>query len=239
MKIIFVGPTLPDAIARCDRNIVVRRPAVQGDLLQAVREGASVIGLVDGNFEYTAPVWHKEILFGLSEGVRIFGSSSMGALRAAECHTFGMVGVGEVYRRFARGDLIDDSDIALLHAPAEIGYAPLSIPLVNILVTSERMLAAGIISKTELDRIGRIATQVFYKDRTWERLAKEMRAQGSDDDDILIEKVRASYIDVKREDALALLELVSSSPDKRSDMRVSWTFNSTSMWRHVFHGAKS
>ncbi|MEJ0097006.1 MAG: TfuA-like protein [Bauldia sp.] len=54
---------------------------------KAVLAGASVIGLVDGVFENVASVWHKEILYALSEGVQVFGAASMGALRAADVRT--------------------------------------------------------------------------------------------------------------------------------------------------------
>ena len=94
MKVLFVGPSLPDAAVLCGRTIHVRPPAAHGDVLAAVRAGATAIGIVDGNFEHVAPVWHKEILHALDKGIAVFGAASMGALRAAECHTFGMVGIG-------------------------------------------------------------------------------------------------------------------------------------------------
>ncbi len=85
MKVIFVGPSLPDAASFAGDDAFVCPPAVQGDVLAAVKRGASVIGLIDGGFEYTAPVWHKEILYALSQNVAVLGAASMGALRAAEC----------------------------------------------------------------------------------------------------------------------------------------------------------
>ena len=71
-----------------------------------------MIGIIDGGFEYTAPVWHKEILYALSAGTRVLGAASMGALRAAECHSFGMTGVGSIFKEYRDGTRIDDSDVA-------------------------------------------------------------------------------------------------------------------------------
>ncbi len=79
MKVAFVGPTVPDAVRLAGNTLTIRPPARQGDVLRAVRDGAAAIGLIDGNFEYVAPVWHKEILFALSEGAAVFGAASMGA----------------------------------------------------------------------------------------------------------------------------------------------------------------
>ena len=62
---------------------------------------ASAIGIVDGYFEGVLSVWHKEILWAMAEGIHVFGSASMGALRAAELHPFGMHGTGRIFEAFA------------------------------------------------------------------------------------------------------------------------------------------
>ena len=72
MKIVFVGPSLPDVATLCGHGIEVRPPAAHGDVLSATRAGATAIGLIDGNFEHVAPVWHKEILHALETGVAVF-----------------------------------------------------------------------------------------------------------------------------------------------------------------------
>ncbi len=85
MKVVFAGPSLPDREAAANSgSIDFRAPAALGAVRKAVLAGASVIGLVDGVFENVASVWHKGILYALSEGVQVFGAASMGALRAAE-----------------------------------------------------------------------------------------------------------------------------------------------------------
>jgi hypothetical protein len=102
MKLVFAGPSIHGETVDLT-GIELRPPAVQGDLLRAVVEGASVIGLIDGAFEATASVWHKEILHALSEGVAVVGGASMGALRAAECAAFGMEPVGQIARLLLSG----------------------------------------------------------------------------------------------------------------------------------------
>jgi hypothetical protein len=56
----------------------------------------------------------------------------MGALRAAELDRFGVVGVGAVYRAYARGTLVADDAVALLHAPAALNHRPLTIAEVDL-----------------------------------------------------------------------------------------------------------
>jgi hypothetical protein len=130
MKVLFVGPTLYGEIAgdRLDRapELRCRGPARQGDIARAVLDGATAIGLVDGRYEDVAAPWHKEILFALRHGVAVLGGGSIGALRAVECAPFGMIGIGAIFEAYASGARVDDSDVAQLHAPAELDYAPLA-----------------------------------------------------------------------------------------------------------------
>ena len=111
--------------------------------MRAVLDGATSIGLVDGRYEDQAAPWHKEILWAIQNGVTVLGGASLGALRAVECAPFGMIGVGEVFRRYASGELIDDSDIAQLHGPAELGSMPLTEAFVNIEATIRRAQSRG------------------------------------------------------------------------------------------------
>ena len=134
MRVIFAGPSFGrdlDKLQAEHLSIEFRGPAARGDILQAVRDGARAIGIVDGYFGEMPSVWHKEILFALEQNVVVAGGASMGALRAAECSAFGMVGIGSIYDDYADGRLIDDEAVALVHAPAELGWLPLSVPWVD------------------------------------------------------------------------------------------------------------
>ncbi len=96
--IVFLGPSLDRPSAEEILAAEYRPPAKRGDILRAVDDGATIIGLIDGVFHQESAVAHREILQAVKRGVRVVGSSSMGALRAAEMDTLGMVGIGEVYR---------------------------------------------------------------------------------------------------------------------------------------------
>ncbi len=106
---VFAGPTISrdEVRAAADAGIVCLPPVAQGDLYRIAQGRPGAIGIIDGYFEGALSVWHKEILWAMAEGIHVFGSASMGALRAAELHAFGMRGIGpifEAYRgRRARG----------------------------------------------------------------------------------------------------------------------------------------
>ena len=119
---VFVGPTLrrDDVVATLDA--VCLPPVAQGDVYRVAERRPRAIGIIDGFFSGAPAVWHKEILWALSEGIEVFGSASMGALRAAELHTFGMQGVGRIFEAYRDGLLEDDDEVAVVHGPAETGF---------------------------------------------------------------------------------------------------------------------
>ena len=107
-------------------------PARQGDVWRALRLRPRAIALIDGVFEAQPSVWHREILDALDAGVPVLGGASMGALRAAELCGLGMKGAGRIFRWYRDGIVIDDAEVALLHAGAEHAWRALTVPQVNV-----------------------------------------------------------------------------------------------------------
>ncbi len=227
MKIVFVGPSLPDAASHAATDIVLRPPAVQGDIIKAVEDGANVIGLVDGGFEHTAPVWHKEILLALSLDVAVFGAASMGALRAAECHAFGMTGIGRIFQDYASGKTVDDADVALLYGPAELGGHALTVPMVNVRSTLDEMERLQLINQSLRMAIEMTAKQIFFKKRSWAHIISECPAIFGPQRLYWTDMLKRQTVDQKRIDALALLEAVRDADDRRKPTYRSWQFRKT------------
>lgn len=232
MKVLYVGPTLPDAKDYAG-DIRVRGPAVQGDIFRAVEEGATVIGLVDGGFEYTAPVWHKEILYALSAGTRVLGAASMGALRAAECHSFGMTGVGGIFEEYRDGMRVDDSDVAQIHGPVELGWLPLSEPLVNIEATLGLLRERQFISSAEASHLEDVAGAMFFKDRTWRSILVHASLLENGRSASIANGMQSCHVNRKRADAIALLDVMSRLDAKSPAPRPDWQFQHTSLWNEM------
>lgn len=230
MKVLFAGPSCAKLLPRLRANpaFELRGPAAYGDVARAVLEGASAIGIVDGRFEDTRAVWHKEILFALSEGVAVAGAASMGALRAAECAAFGMVGIGDVYRRYVTGEFDDDGDVAQLHGPAELGFLALSEPLANIVATLEALEAKGLINGEESSELNRLARRLHYKERGYPRLFEA--AELPEDRRVLLTAWTATNTtDRKAEDAALLVDWLVAAPRERKK-QADFTFSETSQW---------
>lgn len=237
MKIIFVGPSLPEVATLCGHGIEVRPPAAHGDVLAATRAGATAIGLIDGNFEHVAPVWHKEILHALETGVAVFGAASMGALRAAECDSFGMIGIGRIYEDYASGRRVDDADVALLHGPAELGYPALSLPMVNVDATLDRLGDIQAIDKAHISSLRAAASALFYKKRTWAAIVERAGLTAFRKD--FLQLFHVETVNRKREDALALLQALHDFQPQSPAKRAGWTFRATSLWRTAAHQPKT
>ena len=139
--VVFVGPSLDRAaVDALLPAAIVLPPICQGQLLSAVdRYRPAAVAIIDGEFSQSLSVWHKEILFALGQGIRVFGASSMGALRAAECDVYGMVGVGQIYEWYRDGVLVDDDEVALVHGSEDDGWRNLSWPMVNVRATVDEL----------------------------------------------------------------------------------------------------
>lgn len=169
--VIFSGPSLPRA-AVVAAGYIWRPPARQGDLRGAIAGGPAAIGLVDGLFEAVPTVWHNEILEALDRGIPVFGAASIGALRAAELDGHGMIGVGAVYAAYRDGVLEDDDEVALLHAPAELAFRALTVPMVNV----RAIVASAALDYAGKERIVQACKAIFYKDRSVDRVKQIIAA---------------------------------------------------------------
>jgi len=78
--VIFAGPSLPPAFRPNDPALEWRPPVKQGEVYEAALDGPAIIGIIDGYFEVTPTVWHKEILWAMTQA-----STSMVAPASAPC----------------------------------------------------------------------------------------------------------------------------------------------------------
>lgn len=208
--IIYTGLSLPFDEAReiLDSSegieVIYKRPIKRGDLSLALRENPDIIGIIDGVFHQSSAVGHKEILNVMKRGVKVYGASSMGALRASELDTLGMTGIGYVYSQYASGEVDSDDDVAVMLDSETL--EALSEPLINMKYVFTNAVAENIITEEEKDELLAIAKQTFYPKRNY----AQTLAQSSLDDDAknsLIDFIRESA-DIKKEDAKDLLKTI-------------------------------
>lgn len=235
---VFLGPSLRLAEARALLpGATFLPPAAMGDLHALVQRRPRVVAIVDGFFEQTPAIWHKEILWALSRGVRVLGASSMGALRAAELHPFGMEGVGEVFAAFRDGVLEDDDEVAVAHAPAEDDFRPVSDAMVNLRAGLTAAEAAGVVSPGTHRALLAAGKALFYPLRSWAALHAAGVEAGlpAGELDALRAHVRRTRPDVKAADARALLRHVATTADGPPPAP-RFVFEETHVWRRLARG---
>lgn len=233
---IFTGPTLSADDGEQELDAIYLPPAAQGDVYLAAREQPIAIGIIDGYFERVPSVAHKEVLWAMAQGVHVFGSASMGALRAAELAAFGMQGVGEIYDAFASGALEADDEVAVTHAAAEDGYRALSEAMVNIRATLATAATAGVISTATRATLEAIARSSFYADRCYPIILARARQAGVDGGELsaFAAFLPAGRVDQKRADALAMLRAMRAWLDGAPmPKRVRYHFEHTDAWEHI------
>jgi hypothetical protein len=213
--VVFLGPTLGRDEASGCLEAIYRPPAEQGDIVRAVHEmRARAIVLIDGVFAATPAVRHKEILWALDRGIRIYGAASIGALRAAELQPYGMQGHGFVYRWYRSTPLADDDEVAVAMTPPELGAHALSEALIDIRLTLRRAERLGLIPGALRRELVNMARAIHFVDRTYENLLDKAMFALSGENGISIDCLRhwigEHAIRQKRDDALSLLRRLAA-----------------------------
>ncbi len=198
--VVFLGPTLPHHEAKKLLRADYRPPARQGDVFRALETKPDTIVLIDGVFESAPSVWHHELLAAHASGVTLLGSSSMGALRAAELPGV-ITPIGEIARRFVTGEWNDDAAVALLHADATQHYRALTVPWVNVFATARAAQRNGVLTAAKARALHTTAEAQFYQSRTWSSVFQALGWPVE-----LRQQVLAHAVDLKAADARACLE---------------------------------
>jgi hypothetical protein len=233
---VFLGPTMPVEEARRLCPAEYLPPVSMGDVYALMERRPSTIAIIDGTFQNKPAVWHKEILFAISRGVRVVGSSSMGALRAAELHGFGMEGTGAIFEAFRDGVYEDDDEVAVAHAAAEHGFRALSEAMVNVRAGLAEAQRRGLITSATTDTLVARTKGLFYPDRSWPRIFQIGRDDRLPADEMaaLESFVRTERPNLKRADAVRLLrQLASLTLPKTPETRPSFTFESSWFWKKL------
>lgn len=209
--VIFLGPSLArDVAARHLPDACFLPPIARGGLDRFLKAPPRAIGIVDGEFYQRLAISPKEILPLLDAGVPVFGSSSMGALRAVELEAHGMLGVGEIFEQFRSGALDGDDEVAMTFCPETL--RPLSEPLVNMRVALRAACEQGVITKDGAAGLVQAMRDVYFPERTVGRLLNEAaRCLGAD----CAEALRAWWPgapNAKAADAVALLDRIAGNP---------------------------
>jgi hypothetical protein len=236
----FAGPSLTAseiraACATVRADICVLPPIQQGDLLRCIRDLPDIVGIIDGYFYQVPAVQHKEILLALKRGTRVLGAASLGALRAAELDSFGMLGIGQIYRWYKQRYIDGDDEVAVAHAGQEEHFRPLTEPVVNIRHHLQMAQARGIISAETAAALLTRAKRLHFTERTYHAVLQQAHRSIAKTDELAAFRrfLQQDAVDLKREDALALVRTVTSwvQGKKPQPPPASFAFHKTKLFR--------
>ena len=202
---VFCGPSLPPSDRIEDPRITYLPPAARGDIARAA-DDYDAVHLIDGVFHHDLAPSPKEC-YAAAQRIRMFGASSMGALRAAECWPYGFTPLGIIARWYIREVIDGDDEVAVLTHPQT--HAAITVPSVNVRYAAMLARRRGILSPEEERKLVAQSREVFYMDRSWEDVfeATPPHARAA------VERIALREGDLKRWDArFALRRLVRGVP---------------------------
>jgi|KBSMisStandDraft_5_1062788.scaffolds.fasta_scaffold12199_5 TfuA protein len=204
--VIFIGPTLSIDKAKEILDADYRPPAKKGDLLKLIPTAVKFVGLIDGYFLQDYPPTPIEVYNLLrKKDVLVFGSSSLGALRAVELKRFGMMGIGKIFNLFLKGIIDSDDEVAVTFT----GYREYqSDALIDIRYNLFLAQKKQIIDKNTKRNILRIAKKTYFPYRTYddilEKSKKVFSLQKKQIEDFG-EYISKHKVSLKEKDAITLL----------------------------------
>jgi hypothetical protein len=187
-----------------ENEVIYKKPIKRGDILEDIKLNPDIIAIIDGVFHQSPAVGHKEILEAIKNDILVVGGSSMGALRASELDSLGMVGIGYVYEEYSNGHITSDDDVAVVLDPNTLEQ--LSEALVSITYIMNHAENEDIIDSEEKDEIIKIAKSIYYPKRTYSNILKKIDLDKKKKDN-LISFIRNSK-DIKKEDSKKVLNYV-------------------------------
>lgn len=166
---VFAATSTRSVVLGTGRSGVHRHGAIRRGDIPTILEGDEEPGtlvIIDGEFGQALAVSVTEIRSALRAGWSVWGSSSMGALRAAECRPIGMRGFGSIYRQYASGARSSDEDVAIAYDPDTL--RPLTVPMVDIDHVLDDLRTHGTLSERTSAAVRDELRSISYRDRTVE-----------------------------------------------------------------------
>ena len=209
--VIFLGPSLSREKARKILDADYRLPAKKGDLLQLILKEVNIVGLVDGYFLQDYPPTPIEVYNLVKKrGMKVFGSSSLGALRAVELEKYGMIGIGKIFRLFRDGILESDDEVAVAFTDYTNYKSEALIDIrYNLFLAQKYNFIDSITRKSILN----VSKQIYFPYRTYEDILDKCKLKYPEIKS-QIESFRSyilkNKVSLKERDALRLLKLIKS-----------------------------
>ena len=182
-------------------------PVQRDDVLYDIDSRVNVVVIIDGKFQQSLAVSPGEIMDALRCGLKVYGSSSMGALRASELYPYGMVGCGEIF------ELIRDTpyfrDDFLGQSFHEDGTKNISVPYINFHFALKKLVQSAQISQEDGEFLDNSYRNLHFTERDLINLKLLIKRDHSRCETLCsIAEMAMRTFNQKRDDAINLLNEV-------------------------------
>lgn len=211
---VYAGPSLGGQKAWFETKDIldIKAPAKAGDILNLIINETNIrtIIIADGLFyERYAPM-HREIMLAIDSGIEVIGCSSMGAIRAVELNSYGMIGSGKVFEYYKNNPETADDEVGLIHHLSS-EYRPLTIPLVNL-----RILLSSLNDPEKVDILTQ-AIEYLSKlsfDKRYFNIENHKENNIGVEERSYLRKGLEMYIDFKSRDLKELVQMIMDKVDE-------------------------
>ena len=204
--IIFTGLSISHEEASNILKAKYKAPVKRGDIIKAIDDSPEIIGIIDGVFHQAPAVGHKEIIKAIDNGITVVGGGSMGALRASELDSLGMIGIGYVYENYANGNIESDDDVAVVFNPET--WEQLSEALVNIEHKLSLATEKGIVNNSEKNEILKVTKSIYYPKRTYSKILSKVNISDEKKEDFI--EFASKIVDIKKQDAIDVIKYIKN-----------------------------
>ena len=138
-----------------------------------IQRNVKIVGIIDGYFLQDYPPTPIEVYNLLrKKNIMVYGSSSLGALRAVELKKFGMIGIGKIFEFFLKGVIDSDDEVAVTFTGYS-GYK--SDALIDIRYNLFLAQKNKIIDINTKKNILKIAKKTYFPYRTYNDIIDESK----------------------------------------------------------------
>lgn len=212
---------------------VVARPVQRGDVLSDIDRPVNRILILDGHFHQSLAVSPGEIMDALRRGIRIYGASSMGALRAVELEPYGMVGCGRIFEHIRDQGSFRDDYLGQVYSADAPDLQARSVSYVEFHLNLLELRARRRIDRASFERLCRTYRELHYSERDLASLASRLRQRFRRPEPLL----RAAEIALARMDRPKRLDALGALRRVRRDMEAAERLNRRV--RHPFRALPS
>jgi TfuA protein len=181
-------------------------PIQRQDLERDLGLGFQCVVIVDGVFQQVLSVSPGEVLDALRFGIKVYGASSMGAMRAAELESLGMIGVGKVFEEIRKSRYFRDDYLGQAFSPD--GLTTHSLPFIDIQLGCDQLVEDGEVTRRQKLEILQAYSELHFSQRNSAALSEKLKAQGDFAIASVAAKVPSLIRSIKKQDALAVLKRV-------------------------------